>query len=111
MIAGFNFKKPLYLDENEVVLDLIDNHYIPVMYKRGNDWVRILAGDIIFDWLIYVKTAFRSYDPVKGEYGDGNLYSYQHGMAINMLNIVIGDKTRWIDLQASRQSGKHKLAP
>ena len=38
-------------------------------------------------------------------YGDGNLYSYQHGMAINMLNIAIGDVTKWINLQASRQSG------
>ncbi len=105
MISGFNFNKPLYLDENEVILDLVDGYYIPVMYKRNDSWVRIMAGDIIFDWLIYVKTAFRSYDPVKDEYGDGNLYSYQHGMAINMLNIAIGDVTKWINLQASRQSG------
>ena len=107
MLYGVNLKKPLLLEQGEIILDIDEqNKYYPVMYKNKNNWVRIVSGDIIQDWITYVKIALNSKDGVTGEICEGYLYPHQWEMSICIINTLTGNETKFIDVEAGRQSGK-----
>ena len=108
MVHAFNFKKPIHWDKNgqEIIFDLVNDLYIPVLYVDEGKWKRIVDGDIIFDWLIYVKSVLKTNDVVTHEERDGNLYLYQWGSSIDIIKTVMRSKTEYYDIEWSRQSGK-----
>lgn len=108
MFYGLNLRKPLLLEQGQIILDIDDNEkYYPVMYKnKSNNWVRIVDGDIIQDWITYIKIALNSKDGVTGEMCEGYLYPHQWEMSIGIINTLIGNETKFINIEASRQSGE-----
>ena len=101
--------KSMYMEENEVILELDDDGmYVPSKYKLDNDWIVVLDGDIIQDWIVFIKNALRTSDVLgTGEIRVGNLYNYQWANTVNFINIIMKNKTEFIDVEWCRQLGKN----
>lgn len=104
-----NKPKQIYLDKHEICLALNeDGQYFPFTYKnKDDDWVVPLKGDIIFDWITYVKrTVGSEINPITRKKVAGNLNPMQWGMSINIINSLIEYKTEIYSIMASRQTGR-----
>lgn len=101
--------KPIYLEKHEVVLEVDDDgFYVPVKYKFEDKWYIVSDGDIIQDWIVFIKQALKTKDPLgTSEDKVGNLYLYQWGATVNMINIIMRNKTEYIDIEWCRQLGKN----
>jgi len=113
---GYEYNDPKWLSKYNIVLDRDDNgNYAPIHYAIENengelDWVVVIdEGDIIFDWITYIKLAFKDKDKVTRETVYGNLFSYQWGASINIINTVMAFQSKMIDIEWSRQTGKSFL--
>ena len=97
------------MEENEVILELDDDGmYVPSKYKLDDDWIVVLDGDIIQDWIVFIKNALRTSDVLgTGEIRVGNLYNYQWANTVNFINIIMKNKTEFIDVEWCRQLGKN----
>jgi len=94
----------IILDDFNIVLELDDDGvYTPSMYKDGKDWLYIGEGDIIRDWMLYVKIAFSNFDKVTKEKTIGNLYSYQWGFSLRAILMVMAFNAETLDVEWSRQ--------
>jgi len=111
MLNCLNYKDPIFLEDFNVVLDIDeDNVYSPIHYKDIDDsWCLISEGDIIYDWIVYVKIAFQLRDKVEGHSMVGNLYSYQWGWSIQSMLTLMDFGAKTLDVEWSRQSGKSYL--
>ena len=101
--------KQIYMDKHEICLMRNeDGQYYPFTYKNKNgDWVVPLQGDIIFDWITYIKrTVGSEINPITRKKVAGNLNPMQWGISINIINDLIEYKTELYALMASRQTGK-----
>ena len=99
----------IYMDKHEICLSMNeDGQYFPFTYKNNKgEWVVPLKGDIIFDWITYVKrTVGSEINPITRRKIDGNLNPMQWGISINIINSLIQYKTDIYSLMASRQTGK-----
>lgn len=112
-IHGYNYVDPVFMEDFNIVLDVNEyGNYTPIHYgikneDRSIDWVMdIQEGDIIFDWLMYISLAFKDRDKVTNKVKYGNLFSYQWGASINIINTVMEFQSKFIDIEWSRQTGK-----
>ena len=99
----------IYLDNHEVCLRKNEKgQYYPFVYKNLNgDWVVPLDGDVIFDWIVYVKRVIGTeIDPTTNKLIDGNLNPIQWGASINTILRCVGYKTEIFDYEWSRQTGE-----
>lgn len=104
-----NRPEQIYMDKHEICLAKnSDGQYFPFTYKNKNgEWIVPLKGDIIFDWITYIKrTVGSEVNPITREKVDGNLNPMQWGISINIINSLIEYKTDIYSLMASRQTGK-----
>lgn len=100
----------LFLKDFDVVLDLDDDEvYTPVYYKNEDDWFVIGEGDILNDWMLYVKIAFGTNDKVTKKPIVGNLYTYQWGWSLKAIQKIMTFGAETLDVEWSRQSGKTYL--
>ena len=97
------------MKEQEVILEMDeDGMYVPSKYKIDNDWCVVLDGDIIQDWIVFIKEALRTSDVLgTGESRVGNLYCYQWANTVRFINIIMKNKTEYIDVEWCRQLGKN----
>ena len=105
-----NKPSQIYMDKHEICLAKNDDdQYFPFTYKNNKgDWVVPLKGDIIFDWITYVKrTVGSEINPITRKKVAGNLNPMQWGISINIINSLIEYKTDIYSLMASRQTGRH----
>lgn len=102
-------KSPIYMKEQEVILEVDeDGMYVPSKYKVEDDWCVVLDGDIIQDWIVFIKEALRTSDVLgTGETRVGNLYCYQWANTVRFINIIMKNKTEYIDVEWCRQLGKN----
>ena len=102
----------IFLDKHDVCLRKNEKgQYYPFVYKNlKGQWVVPLEGDIIFDWIVYVKRVIGTeVNPLTNKIIDGNLNPIQWGASINTLIRCIGYKTEIFDYEWSRQTGKSYL--
>ena len=103
----FSGKDQIYLKKHEVVLGKSESgRYEPVAYMRDGKWYAPVDGDIIQDWIVYVRLAMKTPHVITGEMMQGGLYAYQWGMSINIINTMIDKKTKFFDVELSRRAGK-----
>ena len=73
----------LYLEKHEVLLSRTDNGYTPIAYNvsinedEEYEGIEIKEGDIIFDWIVYVKKSMQDYSKKTNKIIQGNLYAWQ----------------------------------
>lgn len=103
----------LYLEKHKVLLTRKDkNGYIPIAYNvELNDdgeysGVIIQEGDIIFDWIMYIKKSMQYHSKKTGVMMGGNLYNWQWGLSVEFINDVINFTADIWDISISRQSGR-----
>lgn len=105
----------LYLEKHKVLLSKIDNGYTPIAYNvsinedEEYEGIEIKEGDIIFDWIIYVKKSMQDYSKKTNKIIQGNLYAWQWGLSIEFINDVMNFNADMWDISISRQSGKTTL--
>ena len=98
------FNDGIFLEDFGVVLQLDeDGVYSPTHYQTENGWVIIEDGDIIRDWIMYVKIAFSQIDKVTRETKVGNLFTYQWGFSIMALQKIMEFNADTLDVEWSRQ--------
>jgi len=99
----------IYMEKHDVCLAMnSEGQYYPFTYKNSKgDWIAIAEGDPIFDFMIYIsKVMGNDVNPVTGKRVINNLYNFQWGMAINIINVMLGYETKFFTVEISRQSGK-----
>ena len=117
LLHAFNYIDPVFMEDFNIVLDVDDfGNYTPIHYGIVNeednsvDWIMsIEEGDIIYDWLMYISLAFKDVDKVTKQTTYGNLFSYQWGASVNIINTVMSFQSKMIDIEWSRQTGKSFL--
>ncbi len=103
----------IYLDKHKVLLKRQDETgYTPIAYNvtindEGEfEGTEIYDGDIIFDWIIYVKKSMQDYSKKTNKVIQGNLYAWQWGLSIEFINDVMSFNADMWDISISRQSGR-----
>jgi hypothetical protein len=101
----------LYLEKHKVLLKQNGNNgYLPIAYNvivnsEGYEGVAIDEGDIIFDWMLYIKKSMQYPSKKNNKMVEGNLYAWQWGLSIEFINDVINFTADIWDISVSRQSG------
>lgn len=106
-----------YLKEHKVLFgkdeygEYVPTHYNVAVDDRGTpiEGTEIVDGDILFDWLVYVKETMKTRSAKTGKWRNGNLYMYQWGVSINIVLDIMSFKADIWDIAWSRQSGKSRM--
>lgn len=106
----------IYLEKHKILLKKNENgKFYPLAYNvKINDvgsyeGIIIEEGNIIFDWIIYIKKAMQYPSKKYGKIMEGNLYLWQWGLSVELLSDIINFTADMWDVAVSRQAGKTKI--